>query len=87
MKHLMELLSDGRARTISMLAAEMNTNEKDILRQIEYLEHRGVIRRVMHTGDGCAGCGGCGSGDGKNTCMHCAPEGGFQNMGQMWEVV
>jgi len=51
--------------------------------------------------NGCSGCAGgaaahagasthageCSCGGGASTCKGCMPEGGFQNMGQMWEVV
>ena len=101
MNTLIELLGDGHARTIRMLADELDTTESDVLRQIEYLEHIGIIKKVI--GDnvretGCAsGCGGkCGSSCGGSCngcpsggymCKSCMPDGGFKNMGQMWELV
>ncbi|MCR4793007.1 MAG: hypothetical protein K5871_09655 [Lachnospiraceae bacterium] len=102
MNKLIELLGDGHARTIGMLAGELETTEADVLRQIDYLEHVGIIRKVI--GDnaanvsctsGCGGecggpcpgsCNGCPSGGG-NMCHSCLPDGGFKNMGQMWELV
>ncbi len=86
MEELIKLLRDGRARTIPMLAAELKTSEADVLRQIEYLEHMGMIRRVIGDHVSCNGCTGCSPGN-KRTCSSCMPEGGFKNMGQMWEVV
>ena len=98
MNRLIELLGDGHARTIRMLADELNTTESDVMRQIDYLEHIRVIRKVIGDGapgNGCAsGCGGscgasckgCTSGGG-NMCKSCMPDGGFKNMGQMWELV
>ena len=37
------------------------------------------------TGHSCGSCTACGSGG--KTCASCMPEGGFRNMGVMWEVV
>ncbi len=93
MNNLIGLLGDGHARTIRMLADELDTSESDILRQIEYLEHIGVIKKVI--GDGvaatncthdCSTCSGCPSGGNGKMCKSCLPEGGFKNMGQMWEL-
>ncbi|SEL34697.1 hypothetical protein SAMN04487770_1097 [Butyrivibrio sp. ob235] len=50
----------------------------NVKRQIEYLEHMGIIRRV----DMSCCSGGCG-GD----CNKCAPKDGFKNMGEMYEIV
>ena len=86
MEELVKLLKDGHARTIPMLADELKTNESDVLRQIEYLENIGVIRKVIGDHVFCNGCQGCSTGD-KKACSSCMPEGGFKNMGQMWEVV
>ena len=47
MNTLIELLGDGHARTIRMLADELDTTESDVLRQIEYLEHIGIIKKVI----------------------------------------
>ena len=67
MEALLELLRDGNARSVDMLAIELGTTKIDIRRQLEFLEHMGVIKRIpLEVG--------------------CAPEGGFQNMGEMWEV-
>ena len=84
MRELLELLKDGRARSIEMFAAELHTTVEDIRRRIEYLERTGLIHRVSLNSSGCGGsCSGC---DGK-TCAGCMPKDGFQNMGEMWEVV
>ena len=78
MRDLLALLSDGRARTEKLLAIELNTTVEDVKRQIEYLEHMGIIRRVdMSCCNG--GCGG--------DCNKCAPKDGFKNMGEMYEIV
>ncbi len=93
MNELIELLADGHARTIGMLAGDLGTSEADVLRQIDYLQHIGVIRKVI--GDNaskggctlnCGGsCNGCPSGG--KMCKSCMPEDGFKNMGQMWELI
>ena len=78
MSALIELLKDGHARTTKLLAIELGTSEADVKRQIEYLTNIGVIKKVDMT----CGCGGdCGN------CSSCLPEGGFKNMGEMYEVV
>ena len=87
MEAILRLLQDGHARTIPMLAVELHTSEKDVMRQIEYLEQIGRIRRVFTKQPKCSGCTGCSDGRGGKKCSSCMPEGGFQNMGQMWEVV
>jgi hypothetical protein len=46
MEQLLNLLSDGRSRTIEMLAAELNTSFDDVCRKIEFLERTGIIKRV-----------------------------------------
>jgi len=85
MQKLLELLKDGRSRTIEMLAAELNTSSDDIRRQIEYLEQIGAIRRIMFpSGKGCSGCTGCEGGTG---CKGCMPADAESNMGEMWEIV
>ncbi|WP_035776869.1 FeoC-like transcriptional regulator [Butyrivibrio sp. AE3004] len=78
MKDLIALLSDGHARTEKLLAMELHTTVEDVKRQIEYLEHMGIIRRVDVS---CCskGCGG--------DCGKCAPKDGFKNMGEMYEIV
>lgn len=98
MRELIELLRDGHARTTKLLAIELKTSEEDVKRQIEYLTNIGVIKKVDMS-CGCGGsCGGsCGSGSGTcgapsgkgtcNSCSSCLPDGGFKNMGEMYEVV
>lgn len=46
MEELLKLLSDGRSRTIEMLAGELHTTTDDILRKIDFLERSKIIRRV-----------------------------------------
>ena len=73
MEQLLNLLSDGRSRTIEMLAAEMQTSTDDILRKIDFLERSKIIRRVVTSYS--------------KKCAACMPKGGFKNMGIMWEVI
>ena len=46
MEELLNLLTDGRSRTIEMLAGELHTSTDDILRKIDFLERSKIIRRV-----------------------------------------
>ena len=90
MEKLIELLSDGRSRSIEMLAMELDISVEKVRRDIDFLERSGVIRRIAFSGScgaghSCNGCSGCGTGN--QPCAACMPEGGFQNMGVMWEVV
>lgn len=109
MEKLLQLLSDGRSRTIEMLADELGTTTSDILRKIDFLERSKIIRRVatsypkgetlLTAGKDknnvpacpghCTSCSGCShkGGTGSKVCTACMPEGGFKNMGIMWEVV
>ncbi|MBO7485599.1 MAG: Lrp/AsnC family transcriptional regulator [Spirochaetaceae bacterium] len=111
MEELLKLLSDGRSRTVQMLAAELCTSADDVLRKIDFLERTGVIRRVATSypkgetlltagrtnsaptpacpAGSCTSCSGCshGGAGGAKACTACMPEGGFKNMGIMWEVV
>lgn len=72
-----------------MLAMDLGTSIEKVKRDIEFLENMGVIKRIefketcsqSHSCDGCTGCG-----TGNKACVSCMPEGGFQNMGTMWEV-
>ena len=99
MEKLLELLKDGHARTPEQLAIELSTSVDDVKRQMEYLENMGIIRKVSFQVKGCETCSGCPAGK-KNDecsitvtsfeaapCKGCLPDGGFKNMGQMWEVV
>ena len=83
----MELLKDGKSRSLEMIAEELGLSIEQVQRYILYLEKMNMIEKVELGGAGasCSGCSGCNS-DGK-TCSGCMPEGGFQNMGSMWEVV
>ena len=93
MDRLLKLLSDGHARTVEMLASELDTSVSDIARKLEYLEIIGVIRRVSLSNGGCSGncscCSGHAGAGGRNSapCKGCIPDEGFKNMGVMWEVV
>ncbi len=84
MQKLVELLKDGHARTIEMLAEELQTSPADIRRQLEFLENIGAIRRVQNVQKGCTGCTGCEGGTG---CKGCMPADAEVNMGVIWEVV
>ncbi len=97
MREIIDLLKDGHARTTKLLAIELGTSEADVKRQIEYLTNIGVIKKV----DMSCSCGGKCSGHSRDTfgghgdscgasckgCPSCLPEGGFKNMGEMYEVV
>ncbi|MBQ2552549.1 MAG: hypothetical protein II563_06885 [Treponema sp.] len=86
MEDLLELLKDGRSRSIEMIADELNTTKEDVLRRMEFLEHTGMIRRLSNTGK-CRSkekCSSCGS---NKKCVSCIPEDGFKNMGEIWEVI
>lgn len=85
MQELLTLLKDGKSRSMAMIAAELNMSEAQVQRDIEFLERSGVIRRIEFSM--CGSCSGCSSGDGPKTCPGCMPEGGFRNMGVMWEIV
>lgn len=88
MDALLELLRDGKSRSLEMIAEELGLSVSQVKRYILYLEQMNMIRRIDLSGAGassCTGCNGCNSGDA--TCAGCVPEGGFQNMGYMWEVV
>ncbi len=93
MEELLNLLRDGHSRSIEMLAEELNTSTDDINRRIEFLERAGMIRRVLNIKNdcskGCSGghCPGCKAHAGSSPCKGCLPEGGFKNMGEMWEVI
>lgn len=87
MQKLLELLKDGKSRTIEMIATEMSVSTDQVKRDLEYLERMGVIRKTGYNqanGHDCSTCVGCSDGQ---KCKSCAPEGGFKNMGNMWEVL
>lgn len=87
MEELLNLLTDGRSRTIEMLANELGTTNEDILRKIDFLEQSKIIRRVATSySKKCAGCSHCGN-CGSQACAACMPKGGFKNMGIIWEVI
>lgn len=87
MEELLELLKDGHARTLEMLAAELNTDTNDIKRKIEYLENIGAIKRVSFSSCSAGKCSECAMHSGTAPCKGCLPEGGFKNMGELWEVI
>lgn len=87
MEELLELLRDGHARTLEILAAELKTDTDDIKRRIEYLENIGAIRRYSLLSCGAGKCSECAMHSGTAPCKGCLPENGFKNMGEMWEVV
>ena len=92
MEELLALLTDGRSRTIEMIANELNTSVEDVKRKILFLEHSNIIRKVAtsfpKTANKKASCSGhCTSCAGRSNCPACMPEGGFKNMGSMWEVI
>ncbi|MCR4648371.1 MAG: hypothetical protein K5776_04755 [Lachnospiraceae bacterium] len=87
MQRLLELLKDGKSRTKEMLSEELGITSEQLDRDMDYLERMGVIRRTGYAeaqGHDCSTCGGCRDGQ---KCKSCAPEGGFKNMGLMWEVI
>lgn len=89
MEELLNLLKDGHARTLEMLAAQLDTDLDDIKRKLEYLEMIGAIKRVSAFSCDGSHCSECAvhSHSGKDPCKGCLPDGGFKNMGEMWEVV
>ena len=96
MQRLLNLLKDGRSRPLESIAVELGTSPEDVRRKIEFLEKSGVIRRVSQgtaaASGACAGCSGCqhgkaSHGSGQAHCTGCMPEGGFKNMGTVWEVI
>lgn len=81
---LLELLKDGRSRTVEMLAEELDTTADDIRRQLEYLERIGAVRKVAFpSGKSCGSCSGC---DGGGGCKGCMPDNAEANMDDIWEV-
>lgn len=84
MQRLLELLKDGRSRSLQMMAAELDMSVAQVTRDIEFLERTGMIKRIEFSM--CGSCSGC-SGEAKTkTCPGCVPDGGFRNMGVMWEI-
>ncbi len=87
MEKLLELLKDGHARTLEMLASELDTSIDDIRRKIEYLEQMGIIKKSLNPSCGAGKCSECALHSGSAPCKGCLPDGGFKNMGDMWEIV
>ena len=86
MEELLELLKDGHARTLELLASELGTDTDDIKRKLEYLENMGIIRKVCLSPCGAGKCAEGAMHSGAAPCKGCLPENGFKNMGEMWEV-
>jgi hypothetical protein len=87
MEELLALLGDGHARTIELLAVQLNTDTDDVRRKIEYLERTGIIKKSFSPSCGAGKCAECALHSGSAPCKGCLPDGGFKNMGEMWEVV
>ncbi|MBR4493714.1 MAG: DeoR family transcriptional regulator [Clostridiales bacterium] len=85
MQELIELLKDGKSRSITMIAADLNMSVEQVERDIEFLERSGVLKRIEFSM--CGNCSGCSTGEGPKTCPGCVPDGGFRNMGVMWEII
>ncbi len=89
MEELLNLLKDGHARSLEMLAIELNTDVDDIRRKLEYLENIKAIKKTSIPSCGAGQCSECAvhSHSDAAPCKGCMPDGGFKNMGDMWEVV
>ncbi len=91
MNKLLSLLKDGNARSVESMAAELDTSAEDVERMLEYMENMGILKRTDLGKVGCTDCStcsGCNTDKGANSpCAGCMPEGGFKNMGVIWEVV
>ncbi len=89
MEELLTLLKDGNARTLELLALELNTDTEDIKRKLEYLEKIGAVKRINLLPNSAGKCSECAyhSHSGTEPCKGCIPDGGFKNMGEMWEVI
>ena len=46
MEEILELLRDGKARSLKELCEELELSESDIKRTLEFLEHNGLVNRV-----------------------------------------
>ncbi len=89
MTSLLDMLKDGNARSVEIMASELDTSVDDIERMLEYMENTGVLKRTVLGQVGCADCASCSSCATKGTgsaCKGCMPDKGFQNMGVIWEV-
>lgn len=75
MTQILQLLADGKARSVEELAEVLDTTAEDIKRRMEFLERAGYLRRIRGCGHGCQGCS-----------SHCGMEldGGFP---VFWEIV
>lgn len=46
MEEILELLRDGKARSLKELCEELEFSESDIKRSLEFFEHNGLVNRV-----------------------------------------
>ena len=46
MEEILELLRDGKARSLKEFCEELELSESDIKRTLEFLEHNGLVNRV-----------------------------------------
>ena len=95
---LLDLLKDGRAWSVERLAEALGVPEDEVMRQMEFVEHAGYLRRSGCSGGcesnaagrsgACTGCSGCGG--------HCGDTGEAGETGEelpadrmpvFWEVV
>lgn len=89
MTSLLNMLKDGNARSIEIMAAQLDTSVEDIERMLEYMENTGVLKRTVLGQVACTDCKTCSGCDpsGKGSIYKgCMPDKGFQNMGVIWEV-
>lgn len=75
MTELLNLLRDGRAWSVEDLAQRLNQTPEQIVRQMEFLERTGYLRRVGGCGHDCKGCS-----------AHCGEGAGLAGMPVFWEV-
>ncbi len=91
MNELLNMLKDGNTRSVEHMSAELDTSTEDIERMLEYMENMGILKRTDLGKIGCTDCStcpGCDPGTCANSpCAGCMPEGGFKNMGVIWEIM
>ncbi len=76
-----------KAPVMNALASELKTDIDDIKRKLEFLENIGAIRKISLLSCGAGKCSECAMRSGTAPCKGCMPDGGFKNMGEMWEFV
>lgn len=76
MTTLLARLKGGNARSVELLAEELNTSPDDIKRQMEYLERMGYLRKVIACGQDCTGCAG-----------NCGSAGSLSGAPVFWEII